>query len=162
MPGVNTKTYLTTYLHNSWFDPTYPMRVPHTHWLICLKNHFRTYFHAPGVKQGVKTSEKLQGTQISRFGALKFSQNWRIFKNVQNSTKNPCFGAVFQSLFNFGWILADQTKKFKFLEGFCFLWHPAWPQGRESKGNITVYTICFEIWEQWHPLRFFPFLQSKP
>ena len=53
------------------------------------------YFLAPGVKQGVKRSENLQGTRIFRFGPLFFSQNCRIFKNVQNSTQNDHFGAVF-------------------------------------------------------------------
>ena len=37
-------------------------------------------------KQGVKRSGNLQGSQTFRFGLLIFSQNWTIFKNVQNST----------------------------------------------------------------------------
>ena len=67
------------------------------------------YFHAPGVKQGVKTSQKLQGTRISRFGALKFSQNWT---NFENPLQNRGFWLKFRRFwrfFNFGWILADQT-----------------------------------------------------
>ena len=110
---------------------------------ICIQNHFIIYFRAHGVKQGVKRSGNLQGTRIFRFGPLFFSQNWRIFKNVQNSTKNHCFGVVFQSLFNFGWKLSAQTYKFKFLEGFRFFWHP----GGHSKTTWT---------------RFWPFLTTHP
>ena len=76
---------------------------------ICLPNHFIPYFRAPGVKAGVKRSEKLQGIRIFRFEPLFFSQNWRIFKNVQNSTKNCHFGVVFPSLFNCGWKTAALT-----------------------------------------------------
>ena len=126
-----------------------------THRGICLPNHFIPYFRAPGVKQGVKRTGKLQGIWIFRFEPLFFSQNWRIFKNVQNSTKNCRFGAVFRSLFNFGWKTAVQTWIFEFLEDFRFFWHPPWPQGRKSKADITVFTLCFEIWQQWRPLQFF-------
>ena len=50
---------------------------------------------------------------------------------------------VFWSLFNHDWKTAAQTLKFKFPVVFCFIWHPAWPQGRESR--ITSKTALFEI-----------------
>ena len=59
---------------------------------ICPQDHFKwcnftskidlNYFRAPGVKQGVKWSKKLQGIWIFGFQPLFFSQNWIIFKNV--------------------------------------------------------------------------------
>ena len=141
----------------------FQMVITVAHWLICLLNHFMTYFHAPGVKQGVKRSGNLQGSRNCRFGPLIFSQNWRIFKNVQNSTQNHCFWAVFRSLFNFGWKTVHQTKKFEFPEGFCFLWCPCCPQTRDNNGAIISFMFCFEILWWKRPLVFFLlFFKMKP
>ena len=58
------------------------------------------YFHVPWVKQGVnvKTSQKLQGTVISRFGALKFSQKWTNFEKL---LQNWGFGLEFRRFWRF-------------------------------------------------------------
>ena len=91
------------------------------------------YFCTPGIKQGVKRSGKLQGTQIFRFEPLFFSQNWT---NFEKPPKNGSFWlnfGRFWRFFNSDWKTAAQTLKFEFLEGFHFFWHPAWPHGHESK-----------------------------
>ena len=92
------------------------------------------YFCAPGVKCGVKWSKNLQGTQFSQFHPLIFSQNWIIFKNVQNMSKNVTSGKVFQSFFNYEWKTVAETQKTEFHIDFRFIWHPTWPQERESNG----------------------------
>ena len=54
-----------------------------------------------------------------------------------------------------------KLKKCEYHEVFHFFWHPAWPHGHESSRDITVYTLCLEIWQQWYPMIFFPVLQNK-
>ena len=92
------------------------------------------YFRATGVKWGVKWSENHIGTHFFLFQILFFSQNWIIFKNVQNMSKNATFGKVLWSLFNYDWKTAAETRKNEFLEDFRFIWYPTCPQERESNG----------------------------
>ena len=47
-------------------------------------------------------------------------------------SKNATSGKVFRSLFNYDWKTAAETIKNEFLIDFCFIWHPTWPQERES------------------------------
>ena len=77
-------------------EDTAAIKVGKAHRGICLPNHFILYFRAPGVKEDVKGSKKLQGTRIFRFGPLFFSQNERIFKNIQNSAQNCLLGQFFK------------------------------------------------------------------
>ena len=41
---------------------------------------------------------------------------------------------AFQSLFNYDWKTAAETQKTEFHIDFRFIWHPTWPQERESNG----------------------------
>ena len=48
-----------------------------------------------GVKWGFKRGKIFQGIDFSWFRALLFSQNWKIFKNIQNWAKKCLFWVVF-------------------------------------------------------------------
>ena len=88
---------------------TWPGTSNNSHRGICLSNHFIPYFCAPGVKHGVKRSEKLQGTGIFRFVLLFFSQNWTNFeKPPQNGGFWLSFGR-FWRFFNSDSKTAAQT-----------------------------------------------------
>ena len=45
---------------------------------------YNNQFPSLSINQGVKWSQILRGIQVLRIYVLFFSQNWRIFKNVQN------------------------------------------------------------------------------
>ena len=51
------------------------------------------------------------------------------------------FLVVFRHLFNFDWKVEQKSNKFKFLEHFCFFWHPSWPHGCPTRGG----TVCFRL-----------------
>ena len=109
-------------------------------WLLCLREYRATldsiisfhYFCAPRVKWGVKWSENLYGTQFFGFQPLFFSHNWINFEKPSQKWHFMTYFRRFWRLFNSRWKTAAETQKFKFLEVFCFIWHPAWPQVRES------------------------------
>ena len=95
-PGWTTRVrkgaMLTTGLVQTLLGHQISSRWTPAHRGICPQDHFKwcnftskidlNYFRAPGVKQGVKWSKKLQGIWIFGFQPLFFSQNWIIFKNV--------------------------------------------------------------------------------
>ena len=58
-------------------------------------------------------------------------------KTAQKMAFFSCFWfnfGRFWRFFSFDWKVAHQTKKFEFLEVFCFFWHPVCPQRRETSG----------------------------
>ena len=121
-----------------------------------MKNiSFIHYYREFGGNMGTKRSEFLQGCQFFWFGALFFCQNWINFKIAQKRWKNRHFSAVFQSLFNFGWKTAHQTKKIEFPVKFGFFWYPYCPQTRDNSGAIVSLMFCFEILWWKRPLVFF-------
>ena len=70
---------------------------------------------------------------------------------------------VFQSLFNFGWKVADQTNKFEFLDVFCFFWYPCWLQKWRNSWDIVVFILFIDIFWLWRHLAiFFIIFKIKP
>ena len=93
----------------------------------------------------------------------KLNKPRKTSKNGQKAWKNDCFLVVFQSLFNFGWKVADKTNKFEFLEVFCFFWYPCCPQERGNSGDITVFIFFIDIFWWWRHLAiFFIIFKMKP
>ena len=70
---------------------------------------------------------------------------------------------VFQSLFNFGWKVADQTNKFEFLDVFCFFWYPCWLQKWRNSWDIVLFILFSDIFWLWRHLAiFFIIFKIKP
>ena len=129
-------------------------------WLKILSSH---YFSIPVGNIGVKRSEILQGTQIFGFGPLLFILDWKTLEKPKKYTKMNTFLTVFQSLFNFGWKVADQTNKFEFLDVFCFFWYPCWLQKWRNSGDIAVFLLFIDVfWWCCHLAIFFIIFKIKP
>ena len=71
------------------------------------------------------------------------------------------FRAFFQK-FAFGWKVAHKTKKPKFHQEFFVFWCSTWPPSHKTSGDISDFTLCFEIWQQQHPIYFFCGFQNNP
>ena len=84
--------------------------------------------------------QKVQRTWIYWFGALFFSQNWKIIKKPQNPLKTAHFLTFFQSFFSLGWKTAHKTKKIIFIEVFRFLWHLWHPRERKNKAWMKIWS----------------------
>ena len=79
----------------------------------------------------------------------KSSKIWHFF------TYFRLYFGHFKKFLNIGWKTAHGTLKFNFLEGFCFIWHPACPWERRAKVvewrlKLLVKLYCLE-WS-WGPI----------
>ena len=79
----------------------------------------------------------------------KSSKIWHFF------TYFHLYFGHFKKFLNIGWKTAHGTLKFNFLEGFCFIWHPACPWERRAKVvewrlKLLVKLYCLE-WS-WGPI----------
>ena len=133
-----------------------------THRVFSPKIYFTPLVLLLGGQVGHQKKQNSSRNWLFWFRVLLFSQNWTIFKNVQNRAKKCPFWVVFESLLNFGWKVAHKTISSQFLEEFCFFWCPTWPPSCETSGDISGFTLCFDIWEQQSPLYFFHDFQSNP
>jgi hypothetical protein len=88
----------------------------------------------PGVSKEAKFSSE------SEFGGLvryNWAKNPESLKNRRKPFIFWCFfviSEIFRSLFNFGWIVAHQTTKFRLSGWFCFFRYPWGSWGRQSSG----------------------------
>ena len=91
----------------------------------------------------------------------KVNKSRKTTRNIEKAFENNGFGVGFRSSFNFGWKVEQKSNKFKFLEHFCFFWHPSWPHGCPTRGDITHFTFLFEILGWWRHLPIFSFYRNE-
>ena len=108
-----------------------------------------------------KSSRNLNLLDFCATFKSKLNKLRKTTKNEEKTFKNDGFGAVFRSLFNFDLKVAHKFNKFKFLELFCFFWHPWWPWGCPDRGDMTCFTFLFEIFWWWRHLHFFQFIENQ-
>ena len=112
-------------------------------------------FHSTSVASWGSTRVSKASKFFKEFNFLGFShcsQNWSIFKNVQNWAKYWHFGwffEVFSILAEKQWL---KRKKIEFLDKYRFFRHPIWPPSHKTSGDISSFTVCFEFWQQQRPL----------
>ncbi len=136
----------------------YSMYVSMHPWCILYVAHWSRFpkiisFHVfctPGFKWDVKWCKNLQGTQFFDCFSARIEYPSKYVKKCH-------LWDVFSKFFQLCLKNSGSNPKIQISLNFCFIWHPAWPQGRKSKADITVFTLCFEIWWQWGPLQFFSF-----
>jgi len=103
----------------------------------CIKypsNHFNPLeLHSWG-RVGCQMKQKSSRNWFFWVSAATFQSE---LNNLRESPKcvKKCNVMVFRSLFNCDWKVGAQTQKFNFHLVFCFIWHHAWPQGRDSSGD---------------------------
>ena len=91
-----------------------------------------------------------------------FHQKLNNLQKCPKISKKCQFWVFFKSFLNFGWKVAHETISIQFLEDFCFFWCPTWSVSHETIGDISGFTLCFEIWQQQRPLCFLHDFQSNP
>ena len=74
-----------------------------------------------------------------------FHQKLNNLQKCPKISKKCQFWVFFKSFLNIGWKVAHETISIQFLEDFCFFWCPTWSVSHETIGDISGFTLCFEI-----------------
>ena len=128
-------------------------------------NNLVSLFHMKLGHRGILTPNSFHSTNLVTWGTSWASKEAKFIKEFNFLGFSHCFSArieqssktskiqpncvifeeVFWSLLNSNWKTAAETKKIKFLDEFCFFRYPTWPPTCETSGDMSSFTLCFEI-----------------
>ena len=129
-----------------------PQMIPHTEGFLTPDS-----FHSTSLASWESSWVSKEANFIKEFNFLGFSCCFsaRIEKSSKTSKIQPnC--VILRCFFEVCSILAEKQrlkpKKIEFLDEFFFYWHQTWPLTRKTSGDISSFTLCFEIVQQQRPL----------